>query len=70
MKVIIDRFESNYAVLEYPDGTFKEIPANKLPEGCKEGDCLRIEKGTISIDILETDKRKAGIQKLMDDLME
>ncbi len=68
MKAIIDRFEGNFAIIEYTDGIFKELPIDRLPEGCKEGDCLIIENETITIDKLETNKRTANIKKLMGDL--
>lgn len=39
-KLIIDRFEGNYAVCEQEDKSFVNIPKYKLPLDCKEGDCL------------------------------
>lgn len=65
MKVIIDRFEGNYAIVELPDRSTANIPKQLVPEGAKEGDVLSIE-----IDKDETAKRKERIQKLMDELWE
>jgi hypothetical protein len=39
-KLIIDRFEGNYAVCESEDKSTDLVPKYKLPLGCKEGDCL------------------------------
>ncbi len=39
-KLIIDRFEGNYAVCEWEDRSTVNIPKYKLPLECKEGDCL------------------------------
>lgn len=39
-KFIIDRFEGNYAICEQEDKTFLRIPKYKLPQECREGDCL------------------------------
>lgn len=41
MKIIIDRFEGEYAVCELPDGSFVQIPAAVLP-GAHEGDVAEI----------------------------
>ena len=65
MKVIIDRFEGDYAVVELPDLTVVDMPRSLIPEGAKEGDVL-----VIGIDPDETDKRKERIEKLMNDLWE
>ena len=63
MKVIIDRFEGDYAVVELPDMSTVDMPIQLVPEGAKEGDVLIIE-----IDIEETKKREEQIKKLMDEL--
>ncbi len=39
-RLIIDRFEGNYAVCEAEDKTIINIPKYKLPLECREGDCL------------------------------
>ncbi|MFL0267972.1 DUF3006 domain-containing protein [Candidatus Clostridium radicumherbarum] len=68
MKVIIDRFEGNYAVCEEEDRTMIDIEKSKLPPGAKEGDVLAILDDEITIDIIETEKRKKIIEELTKDL--
>ena len=65
VKVIIDRFEGDYAIVELPDMTMVDMPISLVPKGAREGDVL-----VISIDAEETAKRKEKIKKLMDDLWE
>ena len=65
MKLIIDRFEGDYVIVELPDLTMVDMPRSLIPEGAKEGDVL-----VIGIDPDETDKRKERIEKLMNDLWE
>jgi hypothetical protein len=63
--IIIDRFESQWALLEDPErGTFT-IHRDLLPKGVKEGDVLN---STIAIDREATEKRKKKIQGMVDDL--
>lgn len=62
-KLIIDRFEGDFAVCETDDLEFVNIPIAALPCGAKEGDVF-----TISIDKSETDKRKEKIEGLMNSL--
>jgi hypothetical protein len=63
---IIDRFEEDWAVLEYEGKTF-DVPRALLPDNAKEGDMLRI---SLDIDLEETLKRKEAIKKLEDELFE
>jgi ribosome recycling factor len=64
VKVIIDRFEGDYAVVEMDDKTMINISKCLIPES-QEGDIIRIE-----IDKDETEQRKKNIKKLMNDLWE
>lgn len=64
MKVIIDRFEGNYAVIEIEIGKCVNIPKILIPDA-KEGDVIKIE-----IDKKETLDRKKHIQELMDSVFE
>lgn len=68
MKVIIDRFEGEYAVCEKEDREMIDIEKDKLPPEAKEGDVLIIKEDNIYIDQEETIKRKKEIEKIMDDL--
>lgn len=65
MKVIIDRFEVNFAVCEKENKTMIDIPKEILPEEAKEGDVLNIN---ISIDTEETENRKKLIEELTKDI--
>ncbi|MEW6082177.1 MAG: DUF3006 domain-containing protein [Bacillota bacterium] len=60
----VDRFEGEWAVVEYQGTTFN-LPKTLLPSGAKEGDVLHI---SIAVDIDTTNKRKSRIKSLEDDL--
>lgn len=64
MKVIIDRFEGEYAVVELEIGKFVNMPKILVPDA-HEGDVI-----DIYIDEKETKKRKKHISELMNDLFE
>lgn len=70
MKVIIDRFEGQYAVCEDEDLNMINIEIDKLPQGVKEGDVLIIEGDNIKVDKEETEIRRERIRRLMEDLWE
>jgi len=70
MKVIIDRFEGDYAVCEREDRTMINIERKRLPVGAAEGDVLVIEGNRISVDAEETRLRKEKMRKMMDSLWE
>ena len=57
MKVIIDRFEGDYAVVEIEEGKFVNMPAILLPNA-KEGDVVIIE-----ISEGDTNQRKKNLEK-------
>ncbi|MDP4118615.1 MAG: DUF3006 domain-containing protein [Bacillota bacterium] len=63
MKIIIDRFEGDFAVVEISAGDFANMPKTLVPSGTKEGDVLSIE-----IDKGETERRKKEIDDLMNNL--
>lgn len=63
MIAIIDRFEGNYAVCEISNKEVVNIDKCLIPESAKEGDVLNI-----TIDRVETSKRKSDIKKLGDEL--
>ena len=64
MKVIIDRFEGDYAVVEIEVGKCVNIPKILVPNA-KEGDVINIE-----IDNKETEERKKNIQNLINNIFE
>ena len=68
MKVIIDRFEENYAVCEKEDQGMINIYKSKLPKQAKEGDVLVINGNSIAIDTIGTKTRKKRIEELTEDL--
>ena len=68
MKVIVDRFEGEYAVCEKEDKTMIDIERSKIPAEAKEGDALLVEDNKIIIDEEETKKREERIKDLTKDL--
>lgn len=64
MRVIIDRIEGDYAIVEIGVGKIVSVP-RILFQNAKEGDVFKIE-----IDTGETEIRKEKVQKLMNDLFE
>ena len=62
MKVVIDRFEGDFAVVELPDKTFINVPS-KLFDSAKEGDVFQI-----IIDEEETVLNKKSIEDLVNKL--
>ncbi len=70
MKVTIDRFEGEFAVVEKEDRAMLNIRRERLPQGAREGDILIIEGDSITIDKSGTANRKQRINNLMADLWE
>lgn len=70
MKVVIDRFEGQYAVCIDDDKKILNIQINKLPENAKPGQVLNIDGNVVCIDEKSTSEREAKIKKLMDQLWE
>jgi len=68
LKVIIDRFEGDYAVCEKEDRTMIDIEKSKIPPEAKEGDVLQGVDDIFLIDEAETIKRKKKIEELAKDL--
>ena len=68
MRVIVDRFEGDYAVCEKDDRTMINIERKRLPVGVKDGDVLVLDAGSIRIDGSETARRRQQAKKLMDEL--
>ncbi len=69
IKLIIDRFEGKYAILESQDKDpiIFNFPRHLLPQEAKEGTVLNIN---IDIDQEETKRRKDKIQNLLNKLKE
>ncbi|MDH7577337.1 MAG: DUF3006 domain-containing protein [Bacillota bacterium] len=64
--LIIDRFEGDWAVIEFGDKTF-DIPRSLLPKEAREGDVIQI---SISIGNHATKDREEAVRKLTDELFE
>ena len=64
MKVIVDRFEGDYAVVEIAIGKCVNIPRVLVPDA-KEEDIIKIE-----IEKKETEERKKYIKDLMNNVFE
>lgn len=67
MRVIIDRFEGDWAVLEYSGGRTVNFPAAFLPGEAREGDVLEI---TITLGKEKTASRKKAAEELVNSLFE
>lgn len=65
MKVTIDRFEGDFAVVELDSRDTVDLPKILVPDGAEEGDILEIR-----VDHDETAKRKKRIEKLTEGLWE
>lgn len=62
---IIDRFEREYAVIEFQGRIMFNIPKILLPENASEGDVIIFNT---SIDHEETNRRKERIEELAKDI--
>lgn len=70
MKVVIDRFEGEYAVCQDYEGESVNIKRNILPNDSREGDVLSICGDNITIDYEESKIRRKKIKELSDKLWE
>ncbi len=64
MKIIIDRFEGDFAVCELEEGKTVNVP-KVLFENAKEGDVV-----TICVDAEQTKERKKRVESLVNSLFE
>ncbi len=64
MKVIVDRIEKDYVVVEIEKGKMCNLPVDLVPN-VKEGDVINI-----TVDKKETKKRKEQVIDLMSSLFE
>lgn len=63
MKITIDRFENDIAVVETENGHILNIPKFLLPSDAKEGSIVHI-----TVDESETEVRRAEMKKKMNDI--
>jgi hypothetical protein len=66
MQCIVDRFEGDYAIIEYY-GKMLNLPKVFLPMEIREGDVLDV---IILLDYDETNRLKSEIKELMNDVWE
>ena len=64
MRVIIDRFEKDFAICEKEDMTMIDISRSRLPKEAKEGDILVVEDDNIIIDVEATKVRREELERL------
>lgn len=67
MTGIIDRFEGEFAVVELENMKMINIEKNKIPKEAEEGYVINIED-VITVNYVETEKRKNNIENLTEDL--
>ena len=70
MRLVIDRFEGDYAICQGDDGHMQEIERRKIPKEAQEGDIIVLQGDKIFIDKEETLKMRDEIEKLMEELYE
>lgn len=66
MKIVIDRFEGDIAVVEIDGETF-DLPKKLFPANAAAGDAIKI---AIKVDKAKTDKLRKEIEDLMDEVWE
>lgn len=67
-KASIDRIFENYATCEDFDGITFLIDIKNLPKNIKEGDIINISGNKITVDALETQKRRDILIKLQNEI--
>lgn len=63
LKVVIDRFEGEYALVEDENKNIINMPKCLLPENAKEGSVIKIE-----LDEDETKRRNKDVKSLFDSI--
>lgn len=63
MKIIIDRFEGKFVIVELENKQIIHIPDEIIPPNAKEGDVISIE-----VDISATNNRSENIHNLMTEI--
>ena len=69
-RYIIDRIEDGIATLENEEGRMEEYPAESMPKGAKEGDCLVFSDEGFVRDEDATKARRERILELRRSLFE
>lgn len=68
MQGIVDRFEGDYAVVEFEGRQMKDVSLVLLPAGVREGDVIEYNDQGYSINHPATEQRRRQIAQLADDL--
>lgn len=68
-KGIIARFEGELAVVEFGE-EMRDIPKSELPKNSEVGDLLVFNGNSVTIDKAGTEKLRAEIEELMNELFE
>jgi hypothetical protein len=66
----IDRFEGEFAILEWEGRNIENIAKELLPSTAKEGDIIEFENGGYKVNLAETTKRKKELKQLSEGLWE
>ena len=66
---VLDRIEDGIAAVENSDKAMLFVSASRLPENAKSGDCFTFEKGTFYPAPEETEKRRAKIKGILDEII-
>lgn len=70
MRLVIDRFEGEYAICEKDDRNMQSVLRSHLPEGIHEGSCLQYNGIAYTIDEAAEKVTRERIKKKMDSLWE
>ena len=71
-RIVIDRFEDEYAICEFLDEPhgFGKIPKDRQEEGCKEGDVIQLDTADLlyKTSKTETENRKNKMRNKLNSL--
>lgn len=69
-RLVIDRFEGDFAVCEKDDRTIVDIPIKDIPSECNEGSVINVyDGGYIEYDSAETESRARNIDEVFSRLL-
>ncbi len=69
MNAIIIRFEGSSAICRKETNSLINIKRTLIPSAAKEGDVLEIIGDKVSINAIETRKKREKVQSLMEDIL-
>ncbi len=68
MNLTVDRIDGDFAVCENDDCGTINVPLAMLPEGVREGDIVEYTGGAAKVATNETEKRRAEIEALQNEI--